>query len=68
MLHKLKSKTINTLGEGIHSDGGGVYFKVRQGRAPVWLFPYEHAGKRTELTLGNVHEVTIAKARDMARE
>src|SRR6478735_8880119 len=68
MLHKLNQKALDTLGDGIHSDGGGLYFKVREGRAPVWLFLYEQAGKRTELTLANVHEVTLTQAREIARE
>src|SRR3954462_15518649 len=68
MLHKLNQKALDTLGEGIHSDGGGLYFKVREGRASVWVFIYETTGHRTELTLGNVHEVAITQARAAAIE
>lgn len=52
---------------GIYSDGGGLYMRVRSsGRS--WFYIGTLHGKRIELGLGSVLDVTLAKARDKAAE
>lgn len=50
---------------GVHSDGGGLYLRVRQsGRS--WFYIGTLHGNRIELGLGSVLDVTLAKAREKA--
>lgn len=67
-LNKLKSKQVETLGPGRHSDGGGLYLdRDGQGRSR-WLFMWTRHGKRREMGLGPAHKdgVSLAKAREAA--
>lgn len=51
---------------GVHSDGGGLYLRVRDGGSRSWLFIYSMNGKRREMGLGSDLDVTLAKARAKA--
>lgn len=52
---------------GIYSDGGGLYMRVRTSGTRSWLYIYMMDGKRRELGLGSVLDVSLAKAREKAR-
>jgi integrase len=53
-------------------DGGGLYLKVAAsasgGVSKCWVFRYEQDHKRAEVGLGAVADVTLAEARDKARQ
>lgn len=50
---------------GIYSDGGGLYLRVRpSGRS--WFYIGTLNGKRIELGLGSVFDISLAKAREKA--
>jgi integrase len=52
---------------GIHSDGGGLYLRVRaSGRS--WFYIGALNGKRLELGLGPVLDISLAKARERAAD
>ena len=53
---------------GIYSDGGGLYLRVRPTGSRSWLYVCMIKGKRRELGLGSVHDVSLAKAREKAAE
>lgn len=63
---KLNVRQVASLTEpGIYSDGGGLYLRVRQsGRS--WFFIGTLHGKRQEMGLGSVFDVSLAKAREKA--
>ena len=46
-----------------HTDGGGLYFCVRNSGSPYWMLRYSHAGKRREATLGAYPALSLAEAR-----
>ncbi|ODP37108.1 tyrosine-type recombinase/integrase [Sphingomonas turrisvirgatae] len=67
--NKLNVKQIATLTKvGVHSDGGGLYLRVRTTGSRSWLFVYTLHGKRREMGLGSDLDVSLAKAREKAAE
>lgn len=68
-LHKLSARAVSTLtAPGRHSDGGGLYLSVSPNGARSWVFMWKVAGKRREMGLGSLRDVSLAKARDRATE
>jgi len=52
-LNKLRPTDIMTLGDGPHSDGGGLNLEVRDnGRLRSWIFRYTFGGRVREMGLG----------------
>lgn len=64
--NKLSVRQVASLTEpGVYSDGGGLYLRVRtSGRS--WFYIGRFEGRRIELGLGAVLDVTLAKAREKA--
>ena len=62
--------------KGMHADGGNLYLQVTGAGCGSWIFRYSERGsgrnggkqKTHWLGLGAVHTVTLAKAREKARE
>lgn len=50
----------------MHADGGGLYLRVTKARSKQWVFIFQWAGKRSEMGLGGLNDVTLAEARDSA--
>ena len=53
---------------GMHSDGGGLYLQVTKGGARTWIYRFMLHGRAREMGLGPLHIVTLAEAREKARE
>ncbi|MCW2391921.1 integrase [Sphingobium sp. B11D3A] len=51
---------------GIYSDGGGLYLRVRNSGTRSWLYVCWLNGRRREMGLGSVQDVSLAKAREKA--
>lgn len=67
--NKFNVKQIATLtAPGIYSDGGGLYLRVRPTGSRSWLYVCMVKGKRRELGLGSVHDISLATAREKAAE
>ncbi len=67
--NKLSETKIKRLNEpGIHSDGDGLYLRVRSGGSKQWFFIYKRNGKRTEIGLGGYGQGTAPVSLDLARE
>lgn len=66
--NKLTVKQVESLKKvGMYSDGGGLYLRIREsGRS--WFFIGTYKGQRRTLGIGNALDVTLAKAREKARE
>jgi len=68
-IHRLSQKYITTAGDGLHADGGNLYFH-RKGNGASWVFRYfsrlHH--KTFDLGIGKYPEVDLAKARRRALE
>ena len=51
------------------SDGNGLYLRYRAvDRSPVWRFRYKFAGKVRAMVIGSYAELSLAKARETAKE
>jgi integrase len=67
--NKLNVKQVALLKRvGVHSDGGGLYLRVRETGSRSWLFIYTFGGTRREMGLGSDLDVSLAKAREKAAD
>lgn len=64
-IHKLTQKLIRSLGDGLHSDGGNLYLRVR-GNARSWVYRFRYHDKLTDLGLGSLSTTPLNKAREKA--
>jgi len=53
---------------GYYGDGGGLVLRVADSGSKVWLYRYKTNGKVREMGLGPIRDVSLAEARDAARE
>jgi integrase len=53
---------------GRHADAHGLYLHVRDSGARSWVLRIQHHGRRRDLGLGPVHEVSLAEARALAAD
>jgi len=66
--HKLHAIALAKLPNGEHADGGNLYLRVRD-NSRTWLIRYTSpTGKRTRMGLGSLDRVSLADARNKARE
>ena len=71
MLTEMK---IRAAGPGMHSDGNGLYLQVRQGSDPAvrfsksWIFRFQLNGRRREMGLGSLIDVSAKSARLLAMD
>jgi integrase len=67
--NKLTARTVETKkAPGYYSDGGNLYLRVSSNLTKTWAFYYKKDGKRTEMGLGSVSNVTLEQAREKASE
>jgi integrase len=65
---KLAAVSLNKLADGWHGDGGSLYLFVR-GASKAWVFRYRgQDGRRKHMGLGSIRSVSLARARELARE
>ena len=50
------------------ADGDGLYLQVSNANSKSWIFRYRRNGKQHEMGLGAVNAVSLARAREKARE
>ncbi len=68
---RLKALTVTrTKEKGLYADGGGLYLQISAAGTKSWIFRYRMNGRKTprDMGLGAFHTVTLAEARDKARE
>jgi len=64
---RLSARSVVSLAEpGLHADGDGLYLRVDAGGAKRWAFIFQWHGKRSEMGLGPIVDVSLAEARDAA--
>lgn len=52
----------------MHADGGGLYLQVTASGARTWVYRFMLHGRAREMGLGPLHIVSLAEAREKARE
>jgi hypothetical protein len=65
-LNKLKASKIKTCEAGKHGDGGGLWLVKRADGGGQWVLRVVAHGRRREMGLGSLADVSLAKARDLA--
>lgn len=53
---------------GRHSDGGGLYLKVRKSGSKAWVFLSKKNGQEKELGLGSSDSISLADVRQVAND
>jgi integrase len=53
---------------GMYADGGSLYLRVADGGSKQWIFRYVTNGRLRDMGLGPAHTLTLAQAREKARE
>src|SRR4051794_38972912 len=53
---------------GLYGDGGGLFLQVTPSGTRSWVFRYKVGGKHRVMGLGPAHTVSLADAREKARE
>lgn len=66
-INRLSARAAQTLGPGMHADGGGLYLRVDESRR-TWIFRYRRAGRLRDMGLGRAADVSLADARRRAAE
>ena len=53
---------------GMYADGNGLYLQLSEAGTKSWVFRFRHQGKRRDMGLGAVVDVSLASARAKALE
>lgn len=65
-INRLSARAIQTISEpGMYADGNGLYLSTTNG-GRRWVFVFRWQGKRREMGLGSVRDISLAKARELA--
>jgi integrase len=64
----LTVKNVERAKQGRHSDGQGLYLLVSKTGAKSWMLRVQVHGRRRDIGLGSIAELSLAEARDKARE
>jgi integrase len=68
-INRLNARAVGTLTEnGRHADGGGLYLSISPNGGRRWVFLYRWHGKPTEIGFGSARDVTLARARELAKD
>src|SRR5215470_10002848 len=67
-MERLSAVALPKLGPGLYPDGGGLHLQVAKGGARTWVYRFMLHGRAREMGLGPLHIVSVAEAREKARE
>lgn len=66
--NKLTAKGIQAKkAPGYYSDGGNLYLRVSPTLSKSWAFYYTKKGRRSEMGLGSIEDITLEQAREKAQ-
>jgi Arm DNA-binding domain len=68
-IHTLNERKLKSLPDGMHRDGAGLFFRVRNNRnSRTWAFRYTFQGEQKRMSLGPWPKITLESAREKAAE
>ena len=53
---------------GMHADGDGLYLNITKAGTKSWIFRYQLHGRRREMGLGSLSQITLKEAREKAAD
>ncbi len=65
-LHRLSAVAVRSASPGKYCDGGGLWLVKRHDGGAQWVLRLSHMGKRREMGLGALRDVSLASARRQA--
>jgi len=64
---RLTARQVQTLtAPGLYADGDGLYLRISPANTCGWIYRYQIDGRRRDMGLGRVSNVSLAEARDLA--
>ncbi|WP_254493685.1 site-specific integrase [Bartonella sp. B1099] len=66
LMNRLNARSVATLGAGKYNDGAGLLLHKRKDGGAQWLYRYTIHGRRREMGLGALRNVSLKKARELA--
>ncbi len=67
-MNRLNARAVATLGAGKYNDGAGLLLHKRKDGGAQWLLRYTIRGRRREMGLGTLRDVSLKKARELATQ
>ena len=67
-INRLTARQVSSLKQGFHSDGQGLYLRVRPTGSRAWVFRFTQSGRTQEIGLGPTHSRSLAEARRVSAE
>lgn len=68
-INRLSARGVQAISEpGRYNDGDGLYLVVDENRNKRWIYRYRFRGSRTDIGLGSLRDISLAKAREIAAE
>jgi len=61
----LTSLKVKNAKPGTYGDGKGLYLRVKPSGSRSWILRVQHSGRRQDIGLGSVDDVTLAEAREL---
>ncbi|WP_019223351.1 tyrosine-type recombinase/integrase [Bartonella rattaustraliani] len=66
LMNRLNARTVATLGAGKYNDGAGLLLHKREDGGAQWIYRYTIHGRRREMGLGALRDVSLKQARELA--
>ncbi|QEE09451.1 prophage integrase IntA [Bartonella kosoyi] len=68
LMNRLNARSVATLGAGKYNDGAGLLLHKRKDGGVQWILRYTLHGRRREMGLGALRDVSLKKARELANQ
>ncbi|WP_375666670.1 tyrosine-type recombinase/integrase, partial [Bartonella sp. TT121SHDZB] len=68
LMNRLNARAVATLGAGKYNDGAGLLLHKRKDGGAQWIYRYTIHGRRREMGLGALQNVSLKKARELANQ
>ena len=66
ILAKLTALSVKNAKPGRHADGLGLYLRVKPSGARSWLLRVQVSGRRRDIGLGSITDLTLTEAREVS--
>ncbi|WP_273758714.1 site-specific integrase [Bartonella sp. AU55XJBT] len=66
LMNRLNARAVATLGAGKYNDGAGLLLHKRKDGGAQWILRYTLHGRRREMGLGALRDVSLKQARELA--